>query len=82
MGLRLRLRLKQDFDLSGYRGQALIVLTALKRYGMLLADNGSNWYISGATDPGWDDNDLNQLKKVPGSAFEAVDTGPLITAAR
>ena len=80
MGLRLRLR--SDFDLSGYRGQALVVLTALKRYGMLLADNGSNWYISGATDPGWDDGDLNQLKRVPGSAFEAVDTGPLITTAR
>ena len=78
----LRLRLKADFDLSGYRGQALVVLTALKRYGMLLADNGSNWYISGATDPGWDDADLNQLKQVPGSAFEAVDTGPLISTAR
>ncbi len=55
------------------------MLTALKHYGMLVADNGSNWFISGATDPGWDDDDLNQLKKVPGSAFEAVDTGPLIT---
>ena len=80
MGLRLRLR--ADFDLAGYRGQVLVVLTALKRYGMLLADNGSNWYISGATDPGWDDADLNQLKQVPGSAFEAVDTGPLISTAR
>jgi hypothetical protein len=78
----LRLRLKADFDLSGYRGQALVVLTALKRYGMLLADNGSNWYISGATDPGWDDEDMNQLKRVPGNAFEAVDTGPLISTAR
>jgi hypothetical protein len=77
MGLRLRLR--SDFDLSRYHGDALVVLTALKRYGMLLADNGSNWYITGATDTRWNDDDLNQLKTVPGSAFEAVDTGPLIT---
>jgi hypothetical protein len=75
----LRLRLKSDFDLSPYRGDALVVLTALKRYGMLLADNGSNWYISGATDARWDDEDLNQLKRIPGNAFEAVDTGPLFT---
>ena len=46
---------------------------------MIVADNGSNWYISGASDPRWDDNDLNQLKTVPGSAFEAVDTGPIHT---
>jgi hypothetical protein len=75
----LRLRLKGDFDLSRYHGDALVVLTALKRYGMLLADNGSNWYITGATDTRWNDTDLNQLKTVPGSAFEAVDTGPLLT---
>jgi hypothetical protein len=47
---------------------------------MFVADNGSNWFISGATDAGWDDDDLNQLKSVPGSAFEVVDTGPVITA--
>jgi len=73
-----RLRLKRSFDTSGYHGAALIVLTALKKYGMFVADNGSNWYISGATYTGWDDNDLNQLKTVPGSAFQVVDTGPVI----
>jgi hypothetical protein len=67
--LGLRLRLKADFDLSRYHGDALVVLNALKRYGMLLADNGSNWYVTGATDTRWDDDDLNQLKTVPGSAF-------------
>ena len=44
---------------------------------MIVADNGSNWYITGAADPRWNDNDLNQLKTVPGSAFEVVDTGPV-----
>jgi hypothetical protein len=75
MGLRLRLR--ADFDLSGYRGGARVILQALKRYGVIVADQGSGWYITGATDTGWDDEDLNQLKRVPGRAFEAVDTGPL-----
>ena len=74
----LRLRLKASFDLSSYHGEARVVLDALKRYGMILADNGSNFFITGAADPRWDDNDLNQLKLVPGSAFEAVDTGPII----
>ena len=78
MGLRLRLR--ADFDLSPYHGDALVILTALERYGMLVADNGSNWYITGATDAGWNDDDLNQLKTVPGSAFEVVQTGAVITS--
>ncbi len=71
----LRLRLAAGFDLSGYHGQARVVLDALKRYGMIVADNGSNWFISGASDTRWDDTDLDQLKTVPGSAFEVVDTG-------
>jgi hypothetical protein len=74
----LRLRLKAGFDVSGYHGQARVVLDALKRYGMIVADNGSNFFITGAADTRWDDNDLNQLKLVPGSAFEVVDTGPII----
>lgn len=78
MGLRLRLR--SDFDLTPFRGDALVILRALKRFGMFVADNGSNWYISGATDSSWDDDDLNQLKSVPGSAFEVVQTGPVITS--
>ena len=68
----LRLRLKAGFSLAGFHGQALVVLRALKRYGLIVADNGSSWYITGAPDPRWNDEDLDQLKQVPGSAFEAV----------
>ncbi len=75
----LRLRLKASFDTSRYRGDALVVLNTLKRYGMFVADNGSNWFISGATDTRWNDDDLNQLKTVPGSAFEVVASGPVVT---
>lgn len=74
----LRLRLKADFDTSGYTGHARVILETLKKYGMILADNGSDWYITGAADPRWDDEDLGQLKSVPGSAFEVVETGPLL----
>ena len=77
MGARFRLR--ADEDLSRYRGQARVILTALQRYGMIVADNGSSWFISGATDRRWDDTDLDQLKTVPGSWFEVVDTGPVTT---
>jgi hypothetical protein len=73
----LRLRLKASFDLTPFHGESLVVLTALKKYGMIVADNGSNWYISGATDSRWNDDDLNQLKTVPGTAFEVVNTGPI-----
>jgi hypothetical protein len=71
----LRLRLAASFDLSGYHGQALVILRALKQYGLIVADNGSNWFVTGAADTRWDDSDLNQLKTVPGAAFEVVDTG-------
>lgn len=71
----LRLRMKADFDLSSYKGQALVILKALKKYGMILADNGSNWYISGSTDTRWNDDTVGAIKKVPGSAFEVVDMG-------
>ena len=74
-----RLRLKASFDTSAFHGAARVVLDCLKRYGMLVADNGSNWYITGANDSRWNDDDLNQLKTVPGSAFEAVDSGPVVT---
>jgi hypothetical protein len=72
-----RFRLKASVSLAGYHGAALIILQALKTYGMIVADNGSNWYLSGATYTGWNDDDLNQLKNVPGSDFEAVYTGPV-----
>jgi hypothetical protein len=71
----LRLRLKANFSLAGFHGQSLVILRALKNYGMIVADNGSSWYITGAADKRWNDDDLNQLKTVPGSAFEAVNTG-------
>jgi hypothetical protein len=73
----LRVRLKASFDISGFTGASRVVLQALKTYGMMLADNGSSWFISGATDPGWDDDDLDQLKSVPSSAFEAIQTGEI-----
>jgi hypothetical protein len=73
----LRLRLKAGYDISAYTGAARVVLLALKRYGMFVADNGSNWFITGAPDPRWNDANLEQLKTVPGDAFEAVATGPI-----
>jgi hypothetical protein len=75
----LRLRVKANYDISTVTGQSKVILQALKKYGMLLADNGSSWFISGTSNPLWDDNDLNQLKKIPGSAFEVVYTGPIKT---
>ena len=73
----LRLRLNANYDLAPYHGQALVILRALKRYGLIVADNGSSWYITGAPNPGWNEADLDQLKQVPGSAFEAVRSGPI-----
>jgi hypothetical protein len=69
----LRLRLKAGFDTSGFPPQARVVLEALKRYGMMVADNGSNWYVGGAPDPGWSNDDLHTLGRVKGSDFEVVD---------
>lgn len=77
MGARVRLR--ADFDISGYPQQARVILQAMKTYGMIVADNGSNWYVSGTPDPRWDDDQLNTLKDVPGSAFEVVTMGPVTT---
>jgi hypothetical protein len=76
MGARFRLR--ADFDISGYSTTNQIILTALKRYGMMLADNGSAWYISGAPDSRWNNDDLHLLTKITGSNFEAVDVSPLM----
>lgn len=73
----LRLRLKASFNLKPFHGQALVILTALKRYGMIVADNGSPWYITGTPDRRWNDDNLHTLGQVPGSAFEAVQSGPL-----
>jgi hypothetical protein len=72
-----RLRLKRGYDISRFPRQARIVLRALKRYGMILADNGSSWYLSGAPNPGWSNDQLHTLRRVPGSAFQVVDTARL-----
>lgn len=74
----LRLRLKASYDLSGMTGAAKVIATALKKYGLIVADNGSNWYISGSTDTRWNDDDLNQLKAIPGSAFEVIQAGTIL----
>jgi hypothetical protein len=73
-----RVRLKAGFDLSGYTGDALVLLTAMKRYGLILADQGSAWYITGTSDPAWADA-LDQLREAPvhGSDFEVVASGPV-----
>jgi len=68
----LRLRLKASFDVSGFPSQARVVLVALKRYGMLVSDNGSSWYITGAPDPRWSNDQLHTLGRVKGSDFEVV----------
>jgi hypothetical protein len=76
MGVRFRLR--ADFDISGFSKTNQVILTALKRYGMFLADNGSNWFLSGVPDPRWDDDDLHKLNRVKGSDFEAVNETSLM----
>jgi hypothetical protein len=75
MGMRFRLR--ADFPVSGYPRQARIVLVALKRYGMIVADNGSNWYVSGVPNARWSNDQLHSLHGVHGSDFEVVDTSGL-----
>jgi hypothetical protein len=75
MGLRLRLR--RDFSTRGFPRQARIVLEALKRYGMMVADNGSDWFISGEPHPRWSNDQLSTLRRVAGSNFEVVDTSAL-----
>jgi hypothetical protein len=73
----LRVRLKASFNIATFPPQSRVILQALKEFGMILADNGSNWFISGAPNPGWNDDDLAALKSVPGSAFEVVNTSSM-----
>lgn len=75
----LRVRLKASVDISGYTPNVQVILRAMKKYGMFVADNGSNWYVSGAPDPRWDDDELRQLRQIKGRDFEAVYTGDLVT---
>ena len=74
----LRVRLKASYDLTPFSGSARVILSALKKYGMIVADNGTSWYITGAPDPRWNDSNLDQLKTVPGNAFEVVKVGTII----
>ena len=73
----LRLRLKASVSLSGFSKEDQTLLQALKTYGMIVADNGSPWYITGAPDPRWNDDDLHVIDRIPGSDFEVVDTSKL-----
>jgi hypothetical protein len=73
----LRVRLKASVDISGYPKQARVVLRALKNYGMILADNGSPWFISGASNRRYNDDELRTLRKITGADFEVVDTSGL-----
>ncbi len=73
----LRVRLKASVDISGFGAQARTVLQALKTYGMILADNGSPWYITGAPDSHWNDDVLHELGRITGADFEVVDTSSL-----
>ena len=74
----MRVRLKASFDISGFSPAMQVILRAMKKYGMMVADNGSNWYVSGAPDPRWNDNELNTLKTIKGSNFEVVQMGTIV----
>ena len=73
----LRLRLKANFDITPFPKNVQVILKALKKYGMIIADNGASWLLCGAPDPRWDDAELHKIRQVPGSAFEAVKHGEL-----
>ena len=74
----MRLRLKASVDISSFPPQSRVILTALKRYGMILADNGSAYYVSGAPSPSWNDDDLHTLGRINGSMLEVVNTSWLV----
>jgi len=75
----MRVRLKASFDISGFSEANQVVLRALKKYGMMVADNGSDWYISGVADARWDDDELRELKGIEGGNFEVVEMGAIVT---
>ena len=75
----MRVRLKAGYDISKFPAGAQVVLRCLKTYGMILADNGSNWFVSGAPDPRWNDEQIATLKRVTGKDFEVVKMGPKTT---
>ena len=73
----MRVRLKASFDVSTYPPEVRVILAAMKKYGMFVADNGSGWFVSGAPDPRWNDNNLSTMSRVPSSAFEVMLMGPV-----
>lgn len=72
-----RFRMTRSYDTSGYSRSARVVLRAMKRYGLVVADNGAAWYFQGTADPRWPIRLVDELKRIPASAFEAVDTAPM-----
>ena len=74
----MRVRLKASVDISGYSPAMQVILRAMKKYGLIVADNGSNWFISGAPDPRWDDDELGTLRRVLGRDFEVVHMDGLV----
>jgi hypothetical protein len=74
----MRVRMKASYNCAWATTEVQVICAAMKKYGMFLADNGSNWYVSGAPDSRWDDDRIGDLKDVPASAFEVVDTGEAI----
>jgi hypothetical protein len=74
----LRLRMKASYDCSSYSEEVQVICAGLKKYGMLVADNGADWFISGAPDPRWNDDNLRDLKSITGDAFEVVYTGEVV----
>jgi hypothetical protein len=77
----MKLRLKASYDITPFSTNVQVILTALKKYGMIMADNGSSMYLSGTPDDRWDNDDLHNLGQVPASAFEVVQMNPIYTAA-
>lgn len=75
----MRVRLKASFDISTFSPRIQVILRAMKKHGMILADNGSNWFISGAPDPRWSDDELRALRTIRGSSFEVVQMGTIVT---
>jgi hypothetical protein len=75
----MRVRLKQSFDISSYPARVRVILRALKKYGMIVADNGSDWFLSGVADARWNDAEINTMKQLRGSDFEVVRMTGVVT---
>jgi hypothetical protein len=72
------MRMKASYGCAAFSAEVQVICAALKKYGMYVADNGSDWFVTGAHDPRWNDANLGDLKRIPGSAFEAVYTGEIL----